>query len=86
MKNSKPLFLKIQSRDGDIYEGQVLSLSSKNDKGKFDILEQHANFISLINDVLVIRELNGQTKEIPVTNGVLKVEDGKVDVYSGVKA
>jgi len=37
------------------FEGEAESVSSENQLGKFDVLPQHANFISLIfNEVIIV--------------------------------
>ena len=40
--------LLVKSREGILYQGEVESMTSFNEKGEFDILSRHANFISLI--------------------------------------
>ena len=44
------LHVTILSPRQTLFEGQALALSSKNSSGKFDILPQHANFITLIEN------------------------------------
>ena len=78
--------LSVKSRDGVLYAGQVSSISSYNKKGKFDVLPQHANFISLIQKSLVIRDNRGQTREINVNNGLMRVKKDIVEVYIGIEA
>lgn len=83
--NSKNfLELMIQNREEVIFEGRVSTISSYNEKGKFDILPQHANFISLLNKSLEYTTTNGQSQEIPVSNGILKVAQNKVEIYLGI--
>ncbi len=84
-QDQKQLSLKVVERDKTVYENIIVSVTSYNDKGKFDILPSHANFISLIKDKLEIIELGNLKKDIPLKDGVLKVEDNKVSVYLGVK-
>ena len=85
MAAQKQLSLKVVQRDKTIFEGPIVSLSSYNDKGKFDILEMHANFISLVKDEILIRLENGEEKSIPIKDGVLKVENDRIAIYLGVK-
>ena len=80
----KPFVLKVLSRGDILFEGEVESLSSVNDTGKFDVLRGHANFISLIRDYLVIREKGGRTKEIKIGSGILKVLDNEANIYLGI--
>lgn len=84
-QDQKQLSLKVFERDKTLYENTVLSVTSYNDKGKFDILNEHANFISLVQGKLEIVETDKQKKTIPLKDGVLKVEDNKISVYLGVK-
>ena len=41
--------LKVLSREGPIYDGEATSISSYNEKGLFDVLAHHANFIAIID-------------------------------------
>jgi len=79
------LHLIVRNRDGIIFEEDIKSLSSKNKIGKFDVLDNHENFISIISDILVVETASGAKKEIPITNSILKVKENKVEVYAGVK-
>ena len=76
--------LVILTTEKKLFDGQVLSVSSVNSKGKFDVLPQHANFISLIFDSLKVRMTDGSQKEYPITNGILRVKQAKVEVYLGL--
>jgi len=84
-KGKQTFSLLVRSREGIIYQGQVTSLTSVNEKGKFDILAQHANFISLISSILVIGEVGGGKKEIRIDNGLLRSKGNKVEVYIGIE-
>lgn len=77
--------LLVRSREGVVFEGEVESISSFNEEGKFDVLAQHTNFISLIQKGLIIREPGKETREIKVNNALLKVKDNNVEVYVGVQ-
>jgi len=79
------LDLTVQRREEIVYEGEIKALSSVNPKGKFDILAKHANFISLVDTVLVIHEVGGEKREIPIDNGILRVSKNKIDVYLGIR-
>ena len=81
----KQLFLTIRNREQLIYKGEVKSLTSFNDKGTFDILPSHANFISLINDKVIIREIGGGKKEIKIDNAVMRVLGSQVNIFLGIR-
>ena len=77
--------LLVRSREGVVFQGQVESISSINDKGKFDVLATHANFISLIQKELVIRKPREEKSLIKITNGLMRVRENNVEVYLGVE-
>lgn len=83
--DKRPLLLRVTNREGIVFEGQVENLSSVNDKGKFDVLSHHANFISLIGDYLIIRTLDKKEQQINIDGGVMKVVGNQIDVFLGVK-
>lgn len=76
--------LTVRSKEGIVYQGEIASMSSKNAKGKFDVLFLHANFITLIDDVLIIRETSGNKREIEARKGVIRVSKNQVNVYLGI--
>lgn len=82
---AKEIFnLVIKAREGTLYKGNVLSLTSFNEQGKFDILAEHANFISLIKSSLVIIEVGGGMREYKISNGLLRARQNNVEVYLGI--
>jgi len=76
--------LIIRKRDRVLFEGEVLAFSSHNAKGVFDILAEHENFISIINDKYVIHKLDGTTSEAQIDDGIVNVYGNKVSVYLGI--
>lgn len=79
-----PIYIKVRNPDEVVFEGEVDQISSSNKIGKFDILDNHANFISLIQDSLIMKKA-GAVNEIKVDSGVLRVQENKVFVYLGIK-
>lgn len=75
----------VRDRNHVLYDGPATGLTSKNSKGVFDILLNHANFISLANETLYIHLPNGTEKQIPMTNAIVKAVENKVKVFVGVK-
>jgi len=82
MKNT--IFATVRNRQGMVFEGELKSVSSFNRLGKFDVLAQHANFISLIKDRVILGKNDGKKMEIPCQSGVMMVEENRVEVYLGV--
>ena len=61
------------------------SITSFNESGKFDVFASHANFISLIQNALVISTSDGERKEIEVGLALLRVRNNDVEVYLGIE-
>lgn len=76
------LYISVRTPDKILYDGYADALSSVNEKGTFDILPFHANFICLIKDKIIIHNKT-EIKEIKVDNGVLKASKNKVYVLMG---
>ena len=76
--------LRILSPLEDIFSGEVRSISSVNSAGPFDILPQHANFITITNqDKPIILNLpNGEKKEFKFSPAVIHCHNDKVEIYT----
>lgn len=83
--SKQKLILTVHTRRGVIFEQEVESITSYNDTGRFDVLLQHAQFISLIKNKVVARLLDGRDQQIPVDNAIMRVKGEKVEVYLGIK-
>lgn len=76
--------VRAQSREAVTFEGDAVAITSVNDKGKFDVLPNHANFISIIKDYVIIKKKDGQDQKIELRGPtVLRVWKDKVDIYLG---
>ena len=83
MKIDKTIYVSVRSRAGLVFAGEVISISSKNAVGVFDVLPLHSNFISIIRGLLTLQIQETVGKEIPVDVGVIRVKENKVDIYVG---
>ena len=83
-KNEEKLDVLIRDRGGILYEGKVDSLSSFNDRGPFDVLALHANFISIVKRSVSLRLRGKVVEELPIETGVLVVKANVVEVYLGI--
>ncbi len=79
------LFLKVITRQGILFDGEIKSVSSTNEAGNFDVLRKHAQFISIIKNKIVIRKLDDTINEIPVDNAIMRVKGEQVQVFLGIK-
>lgn len=84
-KNNKSIYVVIKNREGVLFEGEAKALTSINEKGIFDVLPLHENFISVIKDFIRILKLNGQ-EEFKITQGVLRASENRVNIYVGFGA
>ena len=82
--NPRVLDVIIRNRDGILFEGPCQSLSSYNDIGKFDVLGEHANFITLVSNEIDLVTSAGEERKIKVDNGVCKVRENKVAIFLGI--
>lgn len=82
--SSTTLSVLVRSRITNYYTGNAKAISSRNDKGPFDILPMHAHFITLIRDMVTIHISPGNDMRISLSQGVLKVKDDFVQVYIGI--
>jgi F0F1-type ATP synthase epsilon subunit len=78
------LDVNIRSRRKSYFEGKTYSVSSLNDTGEFDVLPQHANFISLIRNQLILNKSAKDEQKFVISTGIMRVKDNKVDVFLDV--
>lgn len=80
------LEVKIISPRRLIFQGQALSVSSKNISGAFDILPQHANFISLVeNNSIVIRKVDKSSQTFSFPLAIIYQSQNKVIIYTDIQ-
>lgn len=76
------IHLTIMSPHSVVWEGDIRSLSSENSEGPFDILPEHARFISLIPARPILVELlDGTEKEFRFESAVLFFESDQAKIY-----
>jgi len=68
----------------DPFKGEADAVSSQNRLGKFDILPQHTNFITLIFGDLTIHTADKKKIAYHFERGVLEVSENKVNVFLGL--
>ena len=76
--------LSIRNKQGLVFNDRVKAVSSYNDRGIFDVLPEHENFISLIKQNIIIHKNNNQKEEIKIDNGVMRVYKNNVNIYIGI--
>ena len=83
-QDNQTISVIVRDRSGILFEGRVDSLTSTNEKGGFDILPLHANFISLIHTFLAMRQNGKLVRTIELGTGVLSVRESGAEVYLGI--
>lgn len=83
---SQPLKLVVRTPEKTVYEGEARAISSVNERGPFDVLSAHQNFITLIREKLVIIDTAGEKQEVPVQGGVMRVHENEITIFLGVEA
>ncbi len=79
------LSVRILNPDEQLWGGEAESVSSENSAGPFDILAQHANFITMIkNKPITITDAQGSKQVFSFKNAVLAVNNGAVTIYSEI--
>jgi len=84
MKQELLLNIDIRSRKKQYFSGKMFSVTSTNEKGEFDILPEHANFICLIRNYVTLNKGKKDEQKFIITNGVLRIEKNKVDIFLDV--
>jgi F-type H+-transporting ATPase subunit epsilon len=78
--------LKIVSPNEVLYEGEVRSVSSANSVGPFDILREHANFITIVeNKPLSIIQADGQKKQFTYSIAIIYAVSNQVRIYTEIQ-
>ncbi len=80
MKNDA-LKVKIISPTEILWEGAAEAVSSENTEGPFDILPEHANFITLIkNKPIIVHRADGR-REFKYERAVIQVHENRISIY-----
>lgn len=80
------LNLFIISPEATLFEGEVEAITSINNKGTFDVLPLHENFITIIKDKVVIHhKIGGEKKDLTLNSGIIKVSQNRVNVFVGIE-
>lgn len=77
------LQVKILTPLAMLFEGKAFSVSSVNSDGRFDILPQHANFITLIEGQPVeLRDTRRVMKVFNFSQAIIYHKDNQVIIYA----
>ena len=82
---SNSLRVTLITPEQTIYDGEAVSVSSKNKTGPFDILLHHENFISIIFGEVKVRQMDGKVISLPIDQAVLMATGDVVKVFTGLR-
>jgi F0F1-type ATP synthase epsilon subunit len=80
---SNLLHVFVMTGDSVIYDDKAASVSSRNERGRFDILPLHTNFISIIKEFVLIKQNPDLNKQIVIKNGIMRVFENNVQIFVG---
>lgn len=79
----KLLTVKILTPTKTIFQGQATSISSTDSAGKFDILPQHANFISIIDhSPIEVRTPDGKMATFNFSQAIIYNRSNIVNIFA----
>ena len=81
--NTKSFPLVVRDREKILFQGDAKALTSLNDRGEFDVLPEHTNFISVIREKITVHKTDGGHEDFTIDHGVVKVYMGQAAVYLG---
>ena len=84
LQNPAVLQIKISNKDRSIYVGEAYAVSSRNEIGNFDILGEHANFVSVIQEYVDIHKDKVNRQRYAVDRGILTVRGNIVEIFIGI--
>lgn len=74
--------VEIQSSEEVVWEGEAEALSSKNAEGPFDILPNHANFMTFVQGGgMTLHLKGGETREFSFDRAVLYFHEDVAKIY-----
>ena len=72
--------LKIISAEDVVFEGEVQSVTLPGTKCSFTVLHNHASLVSTLDPGMIRYVQEGQTVELPVSGGLVDVDNNVVSV------
>lgn len=78
------LQVRINSPEKLLWEGEAISVSSKNSQGPFDILPYHTNFVTILEDVVIKVNTGHEIKDFTFPHSVMYVHSNRVYIYTNI--
>ena len=78
------IYVKIYAPFQSYYDGVAKSITATNDTGKFDVLAQHHNFITILNEgEIIVRDQQGE-HVIKNDRAIMHVKSNQITVFLDV--
>lgn len=74
----------IRSRSKILFNGEINTFTSFNATGEFDILENHATFISLLKKKIILDKNLESEKAFEIDSAVLSSHKNNIDIFVGL--
>lgn len=79
--------IRVVSPRGELIKKEVRSVTSKNSAGKFDVLPQHANFVTLIeNEPIYIIDQEGKQTKLEFKLAIMHCYSNRINVFTDIEA
>lgn len=78
------LTVNMRSKSKIYYKGNVKSVTTTNERGEFDILPMHTNFVSIVRKYVTLDKNLPTMQKFDIDSAVLSVQNGIVDIYVGI--
>ncbi|MBT7349967.1 hypothetical protein HN803_04185 [candidate division WWE3 bacterium] len=75
------LHVIIRNRSKTYFDGKAKTVTSTNATGMFDVLYLHANFITMIQQFVIVKTPDDKEQKFEIKGGVLRVLGETVDIY-----
>ncbi|WP_185853290.1 FoF1 ATP synthase subunit delta/epsilon [Blattabacterium cuenoti] len=72
--------IKIIDCDNILYQGNIVSITAPGFCGSFQVLENHAYFISILKNGIIKLEDGKNRKKIKIKSGILQIKNNSIIV------
>ena len=80
------MHLEIITPDKKVFDGEATIVTFPGSDGTFQVMNNHAPLISLLNEGIVVYKTKDSKKQVKITGGVVEVLKNKVIVLAdGIK-
>ena len=81
------LKVKIMTPGEVLYNGPALAVSSANSQGKFDIIPQHANYITIVeNQPVTLTKLDHTKQSFNFSQAIIYHYNNQITIYADPKS